>query len=105
MRIVKIEVRSYQLEPRRILAGTRGSYGSLGLQFAMGSDWAGRRTKVLFYPADGREPVRVPVGDGPVRVPDAVMECRGRSRFVLEGFDANSVLRSLAGYLDVLESA
>ena len=102
-----INVTKYRLNPDRIFAGTRGSYGMEKLTFDFGDGWDFTTLSVTFQPQRGK-PIRVPLLPGvEIDIPAEVMAHSGESRFVVSGIvpgDGDEIERkavSLEGYVDV----
>ena len=80
-----IKVTKYRLNPDRIFAGTRGSYGMEKLSFDFGDGWDFDTISVTFHPQRGK-PIRVPILPGTeIDIPAEVMEHSGETRFVVSG--------------------
>ncbi len=98
-----INVNYYSLSPRRLIAGTKNSFGFERLELRFSDEWQGLSKSVTFRPAVG-EPVTVEY-DGPIDIPREVMSAAGVVRFTVSGCDGERRLVSLTGELDVLDSA
>lgn len=82
---MKIQVTKYRLNPDRIVAGTRGSYGVEKLSFAFDDTWDVSTVSVVFYPVRGK-PVKIPyLPNAEIDIPAEIMKHSGESRFVVSG--------------------
>ena len=106
-----INVTKYRLNPDRIFAGTRGSYGMEKLSFDFGDGWDFDTISVTFHPQRGK-PIRVPLLPGvEIDIPAEVMEHSGETRFVVSGRvigEDGAIERqaiTLEGYVDVAYTA
>ena len=98
-----IKANNYSITPRRVIAGTKGSYGIETLEFAFSAEWNGLTKRVTFYPVDG-DPVSVLYEDEPINIPAEVTASAGVAQFTLSGIRDGAVLISVTGYLDVFDS-
>ena len=98
-----IKANNYSITPRRVIAGTKGSYGIETLEFAFSAEWNGLTKRVTFYPVDG-SPVSVLYEDEPINIPAEVTASAGVAQFTLSGMRDGAVLISVTGYLDVFDS-
>ena len=98
-----IKANNYSLSPRRVIAGTRGSYGIEKLEFAFSPEWNGLTKQVTFYPVQGN-PVSVLYENEPINIPSEVMLYDGVAQFTLSGCRDEITLISVTGYLDVFDS-
>ena len=98
-----IKANNYSITPRRVIAGTKGSYGIETLEFAFSAEWNGLTKRVTFYPVDG-SPVSVLYEDEPINIPAEVTASAGVAQFTLSGIRDGAVLISVTGYLDVFDS-
>lgn len=106
-----INVTKYRLNPDRIFAGTRGSFGMEKLSFDFGDGWDFDTISVTFHPQRGK-PIKVPILPGTeIDIPSEVMEHSGESRFVVSGRavgEDGTIERqaiTLEGYVDVAYTA
>lgn len=107
-----INVTKYRLNPDRVFAGTRGSFGMEKLSFNFDDGWDFDTISVTFHPQRGK-PIRVPILSETVEIdiPAEVMAHSGESRFVVSGVilgDGGEVERkaiTLEGYVDVAYTA
>lgn len=102
---MKITATKYRLNPDRICAGTRGSYGIEKIEFVFSPEWDGLTKKVVFHPVRGR-PVEIPYAGGEIDIPPEVMRHSGETRFVVSGvLDAGDAVErkivSLTGVIEV----
>lgn len=82
---MKIYVTKYRLNPDRVFAGTRGSYGVEKLSFEFCTEWDVSTVSVIFYPVRGK-PVEIPYFSGAeIDIPSEVMKNSGESRFIVSG--------------------
>ena len=80
-----INVTKYRLNPDRVFAGTRGSYGMEKLSFDFGDGWDFGSIAVTFHPQRSK-PIRVPYLPGAeIDIPPEVMAHSGECRFVVSG--------------------
>lgn len=80
-----INVTKYRLNPDRVFAGTRGSYGMEKLSFVFDGSWDFDTISVTFHPQRSK-PIRVPYLPGAeIDIPAEVMAYSGESRFVVSG--------------------
>lgn len=98
-----IKANNYSLSPRRVVAGTRGSYGIETLDFAFSPEWNGLTKRVTFYPVDS-SPVSVLYEGEPIKIPAEVMATAGVAQFTLSGLRDGAALISVTGQLDVFDT-
>lgn len=80
-----INVTRYRLNPDRVFAGTRGSYGMEKLELDFGDGWDFGSIAVTFHPQRSK-PIRVPYLPGAeIDIPAEVMAHSGETRFVVSG--------------------
>ena len=98
---MKISANYYSITPRRIIAGTKGSFGIEKLEIEFGEEWNGLSKRVVFYPPNS-EPVGVIYASEPIDIPVEVMRKRGRTKYAVMGYRDDKKLVTVSGELDVL---
>ena len=83
-RIQTIEVSGNELNPRSFSGGTRGSFGTVRLNFKFSQEWYGLTAKIVFYPKRGK-PIEVPYLGLPIDIPAEVMKYDGDSQYIISG--------------------
>ncbi len=103
---MKINIDSYNIYPKVLFAGTRGSYGADAvLEFEFGESWEGLSKCVSFYPADASEPVAVFLGsDTELKIPAEVMSIAGQAKYIVSGVKDENTMISVMGVLQVAET-
>ncbi len=79
-----IHVSKNEIYPKRIYAGTRGSFGLTKLNFELSPEWDGAACTVVFHPKRGK-PISVAWAGIPIDVPYEIMQYSGISSFVFSG--------------------
>lgn len=83
-RIQTIEANGNELNPRSFSGGTRGSFGTVRLNFRFSPEWYGLTAKIVFYPKRGK-PIEVPYLGLPIDIPAEVMKYDGDSQYIISG--------------------
>ncbi|MGN1409713.1 MAG: hypothetical protein ACI4XJ_06010 [Eubacteriales bacterium] len=83
-KIQTVEADGDELTPRSFVGGTRGSYGTVQVEFSLSEEWSGLSVKAVFYPRRG-EPIEVPYLGSPINIPAEVMKYDGEAYYVLSG--------------------
>lgn len=101
-----IHVSKNEIYPKRIYAGTRGSFGLTKLNFELSPEWDGAACTVVFHPKRGK-PISVAWAGVPIDVPYEIMQYSGISSFVFSGTvytdgKAEGKRISLPGEIEVL---
>lgn len=84
IRTQTIEVSGNELNPRSFSGGTRGSFGTVRLNFKFSPEWYGLTAKIVFYPKRGK-PIEVPYLGLPIDIPAEVMKYDGDSQYIISG--------------------
>ena len=71
--MITVTVDKYTLSPKRIIAGTRGSFGTETLVFDLGEDWDDMTDVALTFRAPNGEAVSVRYDGEPVAIPQEIM--------------------------------
>jgi hypothetical protein len=98
---MKIKVKNYTLSPKRIFAGVRGSIGSVQFEMSFGKEWEGYEKSVVFRAPNGAT-ASVSCEGGTVRVPDEIMNARGKIRFAAVGVAGDKRRMTLPAEMYVL---
>lgn len=83
-KIQTVEADGDKLTPRSFVGGTRGSFGTVQMDFMLSKEWNTLSVKAVFYPRRG-EPVEVPYLGSPINIPAEVMKYDGEAYYVLSG--------------------
>lgn len=84
MAVRNIRVIGDRMEPRRIYAGTRGSYIT-EVAFTFSGEWDGLTKKLIFYPVRGK-PVYINYTYGSEKIPYEVMRYSGDAIMLMSGY-------------------
>ena len=100
---MEIEVNYYAVKPRRVIAGTTGSYGFESLDFKFDAKWRGLRKTITFY-LEGGEEMSLAIAENSVMIPREVMARAGTNKYTVCGYSRGKALVSLAGEIEVLRT-
>lgn len=88
MAVRNIRVIGDRMEPRRIYAGTRGSYIT-EVAFTFSGEWDGLTKKLIFYPVRGK-PVYINYTYGSEKIPYEVMQYSGDAIMLMSGYSVET---------------
>lgn len=88
MAVRNIRVIGDRMEPRRIYAGTRGSYIT-EVAFTFSGEWDGLTKKLIFYPVRGK-PVYINYTYGSEKIPYEVMRYSGDAIMLMSGYSVET---------------
>ena len=103
-KLITVTVDKYTLSPKRIIAGTRGSFGTETLVFDLGEDWDDMTDVALTFRAPNGEAVSVRYDGEPVAIPQEIMSHSGISEYIISGYKGTNTLLSLTGEISVLNT-
>ncbi len=100
---MEIEVNYYAMKPRKVIAGTTGSYGFESLDFKFDTRWRGLKKTITFYLEDGEE-LSLAIAENSVMIPREVMANAGTNKYTVCGYSRGKALVSLTGEIEVLRT-
>lgn len=84
MSTITVNVSKAGLDPAVIVAGARGTFGQVKLEFQFSDDWNGLTRYIIFWTMRG-DKILVPYLSGEIDIPAEVMAYGGASRFTVQG--------------------
>lgn len=102
--MITVQVNKYTLNPKRIIAGTRGSFGTETLLLQLNDDWDTFEDWVVTFKPTGEAPVSVKFDGEPIVIPQEVMRHCGITEYIVSGYSGKNTLLSLTGEISVLNT-
>lgn len=99
----EVVVDGYNISPKVLEVGTKGSYGNEYIQLKPQSGWDGLIVNVTFRPPN-KPPVVLLYNGEPLLVPHEVTSIGGKTEFMVSGRTQERVIKSVIGTLNVMNT-